>query len=154
MTQLEAIKCQNLASDIADEITLSPLLFDAIATTEREIFVPITAHAFSVERIEKLAMQAKKRFEALKIKNVHVRYDDGNNGWRSYAPFDRILLSAAADEISPNLFKQLKNGGILVAPMKKDGKQFIAKFKKDKDGNLEKEYLDECLFVPLLEGRE
>jgi protein-L-isoaspartate O-methyltransferase len=38
--------------------------------------------------------------------------------------------------------------------MKKDGKQFIAKFKKDKDGNLEKEYLDECLFVPLLEGRE
>ncbi len=210
LTQLEAIKCQNLASDIADEITLSPLLFDAISKTEREIFVPITAHAykldaqpilgnqwisspltvakmtmalecenmdnileigcgsgyqaailsklahriFSVERIEKLAMEAKKRFEALKIRNVHVRYDDGNNGWRSYAPFDRILLSAAADEISPNLFKQLKNGGILVAPMKKDGKQFIAKFKKDKDGNLEKEYLDECLFVPLLEGRE
>ena len=132
MTQLEAIKCQNLASDIADEITLSPLLFDAIATTEREIFVPITAHAykldaqpilgnqwisspltvakmtmalecenmdnileigcgsgyqaailsklahriFSVERIEKLAMEAKKRFETLKIRNVHVRYDD------------------------------------------------------------------------------
>ena len=155
MTPLEAIKCQNLASDIADEITLSPLLFDAISTTEREIFVPMPAHAykldaqpilgnqwisspltvakmtmalecenvdnileigcgsgyqaailsklahriFSVERIEKLAMEAKKRFEALKIKNVHVRYDDGNNGWRSYAPFDRILLSAAADEI-------------------------------------------------------
>ena len=70
------------------------------------------------------------------------------------ATHHRILLSAAADEISPNIFKQLKNGGILVAPMKNDGKQFIAKFKKDKDGNLEKEYLDECLFVPLLEGRE
>ena len=58
------------------------------------------------------------------------------------------------DEISPNLFSQLKNGGILVAPMKKDGKQFIAKFRKDESGNLEKEFLDECLFVPLLEGRE
>ena len=49
MTQLEAIKCQNLASDIADEITLSPLLFDAISTTEREIFVPIPAHAYKLD---------------------------------------------------------------------------------------------------------
>ena len=49
LTQLEAIKCQNLASDIADEITLSPLLFDAISTTEREIFVPITAHAYKLD---------------------------------------------------------------------------------------------------------
>ena len=49
MTQLEAIKCQNLASDIADEITLSPLLYDAISTTEREIFVPIAAHAYKLD---------------------------------------------------------------------------------------------------------
>ena len=210
MTALEKSKCTNMADEIGDILTLTPSLYKALCDTPREIFAPVTRHAysldaqpiggnqwisspltvakmtmalecentdnileigcgsgyqaailsklahriFSVERIEKLAMEAKKRFEALKIKNVHVRYDDGNNGWRSYAPFDRILLSAAADEISPNLFKQLKNGGILVAPMKKDGKQFIAKFKKDKDGNLENEYLDECLFVPLLEGRE
>ena len=109
---------------------------------------------FSVERIEKLASEAKKRFEALKIHNVHVRFDDGNVGWKSYAPYDRILLSAAAQQVSQTLFNQLKNGGILVAPIKKDGKQFIVKFKKDARGEITQKALDECLFVPLLSGRE
>ena len=109
---------------------------------------------FSVERIEKLASEAKKRFEALKIRNVHVRFDDGNVGWKSYAPYDRILLSAAAEQIPQALFNQLKNGGILVAPIKKDGKQFIVKFKKDARGEITQKALDECLFVPLLGGIE
>ena len=109
---------------------------------------------FSVERIEKLASEAKKRFEALKIRNVHVRFDDGNVGWKSYAPYDRILLSAAAEQIPQALFNQLKNGGILVAPVKKGDGQFIVKFKKDASGEITQKMLDECLFVPLLSGRE
>ena len=109
---------------------------------------------FSVERIEKLASEAKKRFEALKIRNVHVRFDDGNVGWKSYAPYDRILLSAAAEQIPQALFNQLKNGGILVAPVKKGDGQFIVKFKKDASGEVTQKMLDECLFVPLLSGRE
>ena len=109
---------------------------------------------FSVERIEKLATEAKKRFETLEIRNVHVRFDDGNVGWKSYAPYDRILLSAAAQQVPQTLFNQLKNGGILVAPIKKDGKQFIVKFKKDAHGKITQKALDECLFVPLLSGRE
>ncbi|MBE2985172.1 protein-L-isoaspartate(D-aspartate) O-methyltransferase [Campylobacter sp. RM9344] len=109
---------------------------------------------FSVERIEKLAMQAKKRFETLKIRNVHVRYDDGNNGWKSYAPYDRILLSAATDEVPQTLFNQLKSGGILVAPIKKADKQYIVQYKKDSDANISEHIFDECLFVSLLTGRE
>ena len=109
---------------------------------------------FSVERIEKLASEAKKRFEALKIRNVHVRFDDGNVGWKSYAPYDRILLSAAAEQIPQALFNQLKNGGILVAPVKKGDGQFIVKFKKDASGEITQKTLDECLFVPLLSRRE
>ena len=109
---------------------------------------------FSVERIEKLASEAKKRFEALKIRNVHVRFDDGNVGWKSYAPYDRILLSAAAEQIPQALFNQLKNGGILVAPVKKGDGQFIVKFKKDASGEITQKMLDECLFVPLLSGGE
>lgn len=211
MTPLEQIKCKNLADAIADEVALTPALYDAIGSTPREIFVPVAARAygldaqpiqgnqwisspltvakmtlaleldadtdnvleigcgsgyqaailsrlahrvFSVERIEKLASEAKKRFEALKIHNVHVRFDDGNVGWKSYAPYDRILLSAAAEQIPQALFNQLKNGGILVAPVKKDGGQFIVKFKKDANGEVTQKTLDECLFVPLLSGRE
>ena len=52
------------------------------------------------------------------------------------------------------LFNQLKNGGILVAPIKKEGKQFIVKFKKDARGEITQRALDECLFVPLLGGIE
>ena len=109
---------------------------------------------FSVERIEKLATEAKKRFETLEIRNVHVRFDDGNVGWKSYAPYDRILLSAAAQHVPQTLFNQLKNGGILVAPIGKNGKQFIVKFTKDSRGEITQKALDECLFVPLLGGIE
>ena len=211
MTPLEQIKCKNLADAIADEVALTPALYDAIGSTPREIFVPVAARAygldaqpiqgnqwisspltvakmtlalelyadtdnvleigcgsgyqaailsrlahrvFSVERIEKLASEAKKRFEALKIRNVHVRFDDGNVGWKSYAPYDRILLSAAAQQVPQTLFNQLKNGGILVAPIEKNGKQFIVKFTKDSRGEITQKALDECLFVPLLGGIE
>ncbi|MGP1486045.1 MAG: protein-L-isoaspartate(D-aspartate) O-methyltransferase [Campylobacter sp.] len=109
---------------------------------------------FSVERIEKLTIEAKKRFEELKIRNVHIRFDDGNSGWKSYAPYDRILLSAATETIPQALFNQLKNGGILVAPIKKDTKQFIVKFTKETNGEITNEILDECLFVPLLSSVE
>ncbi|QCD53494.1 protein-L-isoaspartate(D-aspartate) O-methyltransferase [Campylobacter sp. RM16192] len=118
------------------------------------ILAHLAHRVFSVERIEKLALEAKARFEKIKIRNIHVRYDDGNNGWKSYAPYDRIMLSAATDEVPQNLFNQLKNGGILVAPVKKNGKQYIVKFQKDTNGNIKESVFDECLFVPLLSGRE
>ncbi len=210
MTALEKSKCTNMADEIGDILTLTPSLYKALCDTPREIFAPVTRHAyrldaqpiggnqwisspltvakmtlaleaedidnaleigcgsgyqaaslsllahrgFSVERIEKLASKGKKRFEALKIHNVHVRFDDGNVGWKSYAPYDRILLSAAAQQVPQMLFNQLKNGGILVAPIKKDGKQFIVKFTKDARGEITQKTLDECLFVPLLGGIE
>lgn len=118
------------------------------------ILAHLAHRVFSIERIEKLALEAKARFEKIKIRNIHVRYDDGNNGWKSYAPYDRIMLSAATEEVPQNLFNQLKNGGILVAPVKKNGKQYIVKFQKDLSGNIKESIFDECLFVPLLSGRE
>lgn len=118
------------------------------------ILAHLAHRVFSIERIEKLALEAKARFEKIKIRNIHVRYDDGNNGWKSYAPYDRIMLSAATEEVPQNLFNQLKNGGILVAPVKKNGKQYIVKFQKDINGNIQESVFDECLFVPLLSGRE
>ena len=210
MTALEKSKCINMADEIGNIVALTPTLYKALCDTPREIFAPVTRHAYSldaqpiggnqwisspltvikmtlaldaedidnaleigcgsgyqaailshlahrvftVERIEKLATEAKKRFKTLKIHNVHVRFDDGNVGWKSYAPYDRILLSAAARQVPQTLFNQLKNGGILVAPIKKDGKQFIVKFTKDACGKITQKTLEECLFVPLLDGIE
>jgi len=106
---------------------------------------------FSMERIESLMLEAKQRFRTLGINNVHTRTDDGQNGWVQYAPYDRILFSATAKDIPQKLFEQLSDGGILVAPMQKGSKQIITKFKKN--GNrITKTELEECDFVPILDG--
>ena len=106
---------------------------------------------FTIERIESLMIQAKSRFRELNIHNIHTRTDDGQNGWIQYAPYDRILFSATAKEIPVKLFEQLADGGILVAPMQKNSKQIITRFKKN-GVKIEKEELEVCDFVPVLDG--
>jgi len=106
---------------------------------------------FSIERIEPLILEAKKRFRQLGINNVHTRTDDGQKGWIQYAPYDRILFSATAKEIPQKLFDQLADGGILVAPMERGGKQVITRFLKDGARIIEEE-LEDCDFVPVLDG--
>ena len=106
---------------------------------------------FSIERIEPLMLEAKARFRKLNINNIHTRTDDGQNGWIQYAPYDRILFSATAKEIPQKLFEQLADGGILLAPMQKGNKQIITRFMKN-GSSIEEEELDECDFVPVLDG--
>ena len=106
---------------------------------------------FSIERIEPLMLEAKARFRKLNINNIHTRTDDGQNGWIQYAPYDRILFSATAKEIPQKLFEQLADGGILLAPMQKGNKQVITRFIKN-GTSIEEEELDECDFVPVLDG--
>ncbi len=106
---------------------------------------------FTIERIEPLLLEARQRFRQLGINNIHTRTDDGQNGWISYAPYDRILFSATAKEIPSKLFDQLADGGILVAPLERNGKQVITRFIKN-GINIEEEELEDCDFVPILNG--
>ena len=106
---------------------------------------------FTIERIEPLLLEAKQRFRKLGINNIHTRTDDGQNGWVSYAPYDRILFSATAKEIPAKLFEQLADGGILVAPVEKGSKQVITRFIKN-GSTIEEEELEDCDFVPVLDG--
>jgi protein-L-isoaspartate(D-aspartate) O-methyltransferase len=108
---------------------------------------------FTIERIEKLALEAKRRFKDLGYYNIHVRVDDGQRGWVQYAPYDRILFSATAKEIPQKLLEQLSQGGILVAPLLVKDKQVITRFYKDGDV-IKTEELEECDFVPILNGIE
>ena len=113
----------------------------------------LVRRVFTIERIEKLSNEAKERFKELGLININVRCDDGQNGWSSFAPYDRILFSATAEKIETKIFDQLKVGGILVAPIKKREKHIITRFTK-KAGKIIETELESCKFVPILDGVE
>ncbi len=117
------------------------------------ILSKLIRRVFTIERIEKLATDAIKKFKILSYFNIHVKFDDGQNGWKNYAPYDRILLSAYTEHIPSVLFDQLEENGILVAPLLIGDQQFITRFIK-KDKEITKEILEECLFVPIKNGKE
>ena len=209
MDRITATKTARLANECDTKFTLSPEVKKAIASTNRELFVPtgfkhnaykldalpiganqyisspltvakmteylfprgadrvlevgcgsgyqaaVLSHlfrgVFTIERIEPLMLEAKKRFRELGINNIHTRTDDGQNGWIQYAPYDRILFSATAKEIPKKIFEQLADGGILVAPLQKGNRQVITRFIKN-NGHIEEEELEDCDFVPILDG--
>ncbi|WP_457596339.1 protein-L-isoaspartate(D-aspartate) O-methyltransferase [Hydrogenimonas sp.] len=113
----------------------------------------IFRRVFTIERIDTLLKEAKERFRRLDIHNIHTRLDDGRRGWRQFAPFERILLSASTPEVPEILFDQLADGGILVAPIEQDGTQIITRYRKRGEA-LDEEALEPCLFVPVKEGVE
>lgn len=119
----------------------------------RSILSRIFRRVFTVERIDALLKEAKERFKKLDIHNIHTRLDDGQRGWRQYAPFDRILFSASTPKVPESLFDQLAEGGILVAPIERGNEQIITQFRKNCDTILE-EPKESCLFVPVKSGIE
>ncbi len=209
MNAITAMKNRKLAEAIREKFPISDRVFDAIAATNREVYVPngfkqhaykldalpigasqwisspltvakmseylqseeadrvleigcgsgyqaaVLSHlfrgVFTIERIESLMLEAKRRFRSEGIVNVHTRTDDGQNGWNAYAPFDRILFSATATRIPQKLIDQLAPRGIIVAPMKRDGHEMIVRYVKIGEQLLEEE-LEACEFVPVLDG--
>lgn len=106
---------------------------------------------FTVERIEELLRQARRRFRKLGIDNVRSKYDDGTMGWPDEAPFDGIILTAAGEGIPPGLVVQLAEGGVLVAPAGPPGNQQLLRLRKQ-NGEISEEDLGAVSFVPLLGG--
>ena len=108
---------------------------------------------FSIERIGSLLHEARDRIRSSGITNINTRLDDGLLGWREFAPYDRVLFSAATESIPQNIVDQVSDEGIIVAPIKKGDKQFITRYYKS-GGTLTQEILEECEFVPILSGKE
>jgi protein-L-isoaspartate(D-aspartate) O-methyltransferase len=106
---------------------------------------------FTMERIDSLLQEAKERFRELDIKNILTKFEDGNKGWDAFAPYDRIIFSASPTKIPDLLFDQLKEGGILLAPVDEGGLQIITRYYK-KNGNITQETIEQCNFVPVLKG--
>jgi len=209
MNAIAAMRNKKLAEAVRGRFAISDAVFDAIASTNREAYVPsgfkqhaykldalpigaaqwisspltvakmteylqcegadrvlevgcgsgyqaaVLSHlfrgVFTIERIEPLMLEAKRRFRDEGISNIHTRTDDGQRGWSAYAPFDRILFSASAEQIPQAIIDQLAPRGVLVAPVQRGGGQVIVRYVKIGD-QLFEEDLEVCTFVPVLDG--
>ncbi len=107
---------------------------------------------YTVERYRTLMRAAEARFDALQITNVITKFGDGFLGWADQAPFDRILVTAAAPEEPTVLLQQLKPSGVLVAPIGKGPVQQLCRYAGNGEGGFKVDVLCEVRFVPLLEG--
>lgn len=108
---------------------------------------------YSIERYRSLHNSAVKLFEKLKISNITTKLGDGNKGWIEQAPFDRIIVTAAAPEIPEKLVDQLNVGGIMVLPVGPDqADQRIVRVTKDEGGAVQIEEFLPVRFVPLVQG--
>jgi protein-L-isoaspartate(D-aspartate) O-methyltransferase len=108
----------------------------------------------SVERYRTLANSARERLKALGYSNVTVLVGDGLAGASKLAPFDRIMVTAAAENVPDALVEQLAEGGKMVLPLgPRDDAQYIVKLSKTADGELSREKLIAVRFVPLLPGQ-
>ncbi len=107
---------------------------------------------YTVERIEALYQQARKRAMQLGLRNIRFKLSDGSWGWESYAPYDAVVVTAAPDEIPSALIDQLADGGRLVIPVgQPSGAQDLLLLHKN--GNqVEQENLGSVSFVPLVQG--
>ena len=110
------------------------------------------ARVYSVERIKNLYEETKERLAALGYYPERLVYGDGYKGLPAFAPYDRIIVTAAAPSVPPALIEQLAPGGILVAPVGK-GVQQMWRLIKQADGTLRRETHDEFRFVPLKPGK-
>jgi protein-L-isoaspartate(D-aspartate) O-methyltransferase len=109
----------------------------------------LAGEVYTVERIPALAERARQTLESLGYKNIHVTDADGTLGLAREAPFDRIIITAAAPEIPQPLVDQLSEGGIIVVPVGERFSQTLLKVRKV-GGGLRKESHTGCMFVPLI----
>jgi protein-L-isoaspartate(D-aspartate) O-methyltransferase len=115
------------------------------------VLAALVGQVYTVERIEELLRNARRRFRKLGIANIRSKHDDGRLGWPEEAPFDAIILTAAGAELDETLLDQLAPEGCLVAPVGPPGRQSLLRL-RGVDGEWLRESLGAVSFVPLLGG--
>jgi len=116
---------------------------------EAAVLAELCAQVFSIERMKELAARARAVLADLGYRNVSILVDDGTLGWEEHAPYDAVVVSAAAPRIPLPLLEQLRLGGCLVLPMGEEELQTLVRIWKE-GGGLREEYLGECRFVKLM----
>lgn len=116
------------------------------------ILADLAERVYTVERIEELAHEARRKVEALGYHNVAFRVGDGTIGWQEFAPYDRIIVTAGSPSIPTSLLDQLGDEGVMVIPIGGESIQQLNQIRKHKGHAVRKELFN-CVFVPLL-GKE
>ena len=116
------------------------------------ILAKLCRRVFTIERYRDLLRAAEQRFAALRIHNITSRAGDGNKGWPEQAPFDRIIVTAAASDVPQVLLRSLSDGGIMVIPVGEERRdQRLLRIRRNGE-EIETEELGAVRFVPLVAG--
>jgi protein-L-isoaspartate(D-aspartate) O-methyltransferase len=117
------------------------------------VLARLARRVYTIERHKGLLLEAEARFKAMRIHNITTRHGDGSVGWPEQAPFDRILLTAAAEKVPPKIAAQLAPGGVLVLPMGPEREaQKLMRIERLADGGWHADDLGPVRFVPLISG--
>ena len=118
------------------------------------VLAEIVARVYSIEIVPSLAVTAEKSLKELQYKNIEIKIGDGYKGWPEKAPFDAIVVTAAAPHVPEALLTQLKAGGKMVVPVGAAGEtQELLLITKDADGKSREKRILPVRFVPLLPGK-
>ncbi len=116
------------------------------------ILAAIVKDVYTVERVEPLYQQARRRAMSMGLRNIRFKLSDGAWGWESYAPYDAIVVTAAPKEVPESLIEQLADNGRLVIPVGKTSEVQELLLLHKTDEGIRKEHLDAVSFVPLIQG--
>jgi protein-L-isoaspartate(D-aspartate) O-methyltransferase len=120
---------------------------------QASVLAEMGAKVFTIERQKKLYEKNKDFIFKGKYPNIKFFYGDGFQGLPTYAPFDKVIITAAAPYVPPRLVSQLKTGGMMVIPVDLGPFQQMLRLTKLEDGSYAEERFDNFSFVPMLEGR-
>jgi protein-L-isoaspartate(D-aspartate) O-methyltransferase len=118
------------------------------------VLAELGVQVFTIERQRKLFDQHKQFILRKQYNNIKYFFGDGYEGLPTYAPFDKIIVTAGATEIPPKLIAQLKTNGRMVIPVGGAGMQQMLRLTKNADGSYEEEVFDNFSFVPMIKGRK
>ena len=120
---------------------------------QASVLAELGVQVFTIERQKKL-FDSNKKFDYIKrYPNIKFFYGDGYEGLPTFAPFDKVLITAAAPEIPQKLIAQMKTGGVMVIPVGSGDVQVMKRLIKQPDGSMLEEVFDRFSFVPMLGGK-
>ena len=108
-----------------------------------------SGEVYTVERIAALSLSARERLEQLGFSNIVFQVGDGSLGWSEFAPYDRIMVTAAAGHVPVELVDQLGPGGRMIIPVGPPGCQDLLLITKDQAGAIQKQAIEKVVFVEL-----